>query len=89
MFFAISSTSAPISIARSAAAVSVVKNGLPVPAPKITTRPFSRWRIARRRMYGSASCDIGIADCTRVTTPFFSIASCSDTAFITVASMPT
>ena len=25
-------------------------NGLPVPAAKITTRPFSRWRIARRRM---------------------------------------
>ena len=37
-------------VAASAAAVSVVKNGLPVPAPKITTRPFSRWRIARRRM---------------------------------------
>ena len=47
--------SAPISSARSAAAVSVVKNGLPVPAAKITTRPFSRWRIARRRMYGSAT----------------------------------
>ena len=24
--------------------------GLPVPAAKMTTRPFSRWRIARRRM---------------------------------------
>ena len=34
-----------ISTARSAAAVSVVKYGLPVPATKITTRPFSRWRI--------------------------------------------
>ena len=42
--------SARISRARSAAAVSVVKYGLPVPAAKITTRPFSRWRIARRRM---------------------------------------
>ena len=30
--------------------VSVVKNGSPVPPAKITTRPFSRWRIARRRM---------------------------------------
>ena len=33
-----------------AAVVSVVKYGLPVPAAKMTTRPFSRWRIARRRM---------------------------------------
>ena len=54
--------SAPISSARSAAAVSVVKNGLPVPAAKITTRPFSRWRMARRRMYGSATSDTAIAD---------------------------
>ena len=42
--------SASISAARNAAAVSVVKNGLPVPAAKMTTRPFSRWRMARRRM---------------------------------------
>ena len=34
--------SAPISIARRLAAVSVVKNGFPVPAARITTRPFSR-----------------------------------------------
>src|SRR5918994_580790 len=40
--------SAPISSARRAAAVSVVKNGLPVPAAKITTRSFSRCRIAQR-----------------------------------------
>ncbi len=33
-----------------AAAVSVVKNGFPVPAAKITMRPRSRWRLARRRM---------------------------------------
>ena len=46
----LSSASQPISAARRAAAVSVVKNGLPVPAAKITTRPFSRCRIARRRM---------------------------------------
>ena len=37
---AFSSRSAPISIARSEAAVSVVKNGLPVPAAKMTQRPF-------------------------------------------------
>jgi hypothetical protein len=86
---ALSSTSAWISIARSAAAVSVVKNGLPVPAAKMTIRPFSRWRIARRRMYGSASSDISMALCTRVCRPRRSSASCSDTAFITVASIPT
>ena len=43
-------TSAPISTARSEAVVSVVKKGLPLPPAKITTRPFSRWRIARRRI---------------------------------------
>ena len=37
-------------MARRLAAVSVEKNGVPVPAAKITTRPFSRWRTARRRM---------------------------------------
>jgi hypothetical protein len=42
--------SAPISHARRAAAVSVVKNGFPVPPAKMTTRPFSMWRMARRRM---------------------------------------
>jgi len=44
---ALSSTSAPISAARSAAVVSVVKNGLPCPPARITTRPFSRWRMVR------------------------------------------
>ena len=79
---------APISQARSAAAVSVVKNGLPVPAAKITTRPRSRWRIARRRMYGSATSAMLSADCTRVETPIFSSASCIASALSTVASMP-
>ena len=80
--------SACISSARSAAAVSEVKNGLPVPAAKITMRPFSRWRMARRRMYGSATSEIVIADCTRVCTPCFSSASWSVSAFRTIASMP-
>jgi len=44
--------SAPTSIALSAAAVSVVKNGLPVPAAKITILLFSRWRNALLRIYG-------------------------------------
>ena len=62
-------TSAFISIARRAAAVSVVKYGLPVPAAKTTTRPFSRWRTARRRMNGSATARISMAVATRVTMP--------------------
>ena len=33
----------------------MVKNGLPVPAAKITTRPFSRWRIG-------AAADVGLGD---------------------------
>ena len=83
-----SSTSQFISLARSAAAVSVVKNGLPVPAAKTTTLPFSICRSARRRIYGSHTLDIGIADCTRVGTSHASSADCMARAFITVASMP-
>ena len=68
-FFAMRIASAPISSARSEAAVSVVKNGLPVPAAKMTMRRFSRCRIARRRMYGSATSATAIADWTRVWRP--------------------
>src|SRR3546814_17114698 len=46
----LNSASQPISAARKAAAVSVVKKGLPVPAAKITIRPFSMCRTARRRI---------------------------------------
>src|ERR1051326_6838883 len=42
----------------------------------------------RRRMNGSASCGISIAESTRVCTSIFSSASCRTTAFMTVASMP-
>src|SRR6185369_12411733 len=76
-FLLISTISAWISSARWAATVSVLKYGMPAPAPKITTRPFSRCRIARRGIYGSATCAIVIADCTRVSTPSFSRKSCS------------
>src|SRR4029453_13215932 len=58
-------TSARISMARSAAAVSVVKYGFPVPAAKTTTRPFSRWRTARRRLNGSATRRIFMAGAPR------------------------
>src|SRR5262245_12957794 len=80
--------SASISAARSAAAVSVVKKGLPVPPARITTRPFSRWRMALRRMYGSATLGISSAVMTRVGWPMRSSASCSARPFITVAIMP-
>src|SRR3954454_20823097 len=76
------------SLARSAAAESVVKNGLPVPAAQMTMRCFSRWRMARRRMNGSATSGMVIADVTRVYAPRRSRASCSASALITVASMP-
>ena len=47
-------TSALISAALNAAVVSVVKYGLPVPAPKITILPFSKCLTARLLMFGSA-----------------------------------
>ena len=47
---AINTTSAPISSARWAAVVSVEKYGRPMPAPKMTTRPFSRCLRARSGM---------------------------------------
>ena len=74
--------------ARKAAAVSVEKNGFPVPAAKITRRPFSRCRMARRRIYGSATARISMADITRVKTPIRSRASIKTMEFITVPSMP-
>ena len=87
-FFAIRIASASISSARSAAAVSVVKYGLPVPAAKITTRPFSRCRIARRRMYGSATSRTSSAESTRVSAPLRSSASWTASELNTVASIP-
>ena len=68
--------------------MSVVKYGLPVPATKITTRPFSRCRTARRRMYGSAISFIAMALMTRVGDSVRSSASWSASPFMTVASMP-
>jgi hypothetical protein len=85
---ALSTTSAPISAPRRAAAVSVVKNGLPVPAAKITTLPSSRYCSALGRMYGSTTWSMRSADIVRAVTPAARSASCSASAFITVASMP-
>src|ERR1051325_1403889 len=36
-----------------------------------TMRPFSRWRTARRRIHGSATWSIWIADMTRANNPSF------------------
>src|SRR5579863_2212098 len=47
---ALAMTWALISSARKVAAVSVEKYGLEVPPAKITMRPFSKWRMARRRI---------------------------------------
>ena len=85
---ALSSTSALISLARRAAQVSVVKNGLPVPAARMITRPSCKWFTARRRMNGSQTLCTVIALITRVSWPNFSIVSCKAKAFSTVASMP-
>ena len=87
-FVALSTASAPISAARSAAQVSVVTNGLPVPAAKMIARPFSRCLIAFRRMNGSHTVLIGNALITRVGWPKLSIVSCNASAFRTVANMP-
>src|SRR5712691_7663704 len=53
-----------------------------------TMRPFSRWRTARRRIHGSATWSIWIADMTRVNRPSFSSACCNARLLMTVASMP-
>ena len=74
--------------ALSAAAVSVEKNGFPVPAANITILFFSRCLTALLRIYGSAIWDIVIADCTLVGTFIFSKLLCRDSAFITVANIP-
>ncbi len=84
----LSSESQPISAARSAAACVVVKKGLPVPAAKITTRPFSMCRTG-------AAADEGFADrghrdgrLNPRRTPIFSSADCMASAFITGGEMP-
>ena len=69
-------------------AVSVVKKGLPVPAPNITTLFFSKCLIAFLLMYGSAIWETLIADWTLVGTDIFSSAFCRESAFINVASIP-
>jgi hypothetical protein len=66
----------------------VLKYGLPVPAAKMTTRPFSRCRIARRLMYGSQTSDMVMALWTRVCWPWRSRLACSARPLMTVASIP-
>ncbi len=65
-----------------------MKYGFPVPPAKMTQRFFSRWRIARRRMNGSATARTSKAVMTRVWIVRFSIASWSASPLMTVASIP-
>ena len=54
----------------------------------MTTRTFSRWRMARRRIKGSATLSISIALWRRVFTPALSRAPCNARPLMTVASIP-
>jgi hypothetical protein len=85
---ALSRTSHSSSEARSAAVVSVVKKGLPVPPASTITRPFSWWRMARRRMKGSQIWCAATADMSRASQPARSRPSMSARPLIMVASMP-
>jgi hypothetical protein len=71
-----------------AAAVSVVKNGLPVPPPKMTTRPASSSRTAASRSNDSPTWPMLTAVWTCAGMPALTRASFNARAFITVASMP-
>ena len=53
-----------------------------------STDPLNPPRIARRRMNGSATARISMADSTRVGTPARSSEFCSANALMTVASIP-
>ena len=75
-------------MALSEAAESVVKNGFPVPAPKITTLPFSKCLTAFLRIKGSAISFISMADCNLVLTPWDSSAACKAIELIIVANIP-
>ena len=81
-------TSASISAALRAAAVSVEKYGLPIPHANITILLFSKCLTAFLLIYGSAICLISIAVCTLVGMPLDSNASCNASELITVASIP-
>lgn len=65
------------------------KKGLPVPAAKMTTVFWANLCSALRRMKGSATFFISIADITVQSTPMCERAPSRASAFMTVASMPT
>ena len=73
---------------RSAAAVSVVKKGLPVPAARARRRPFSRCRTARAPDVRLADRIHPMASHTRVSMPCRLERPAAHRPFITVASMP-
>src|SRR5271166_2190538 len=76
------------SAARSAAPVSVVKNGLPVPPARMITRFLTRCASAAWREYGWQSDGMATAESTRAAWPIFSSAPSIASAFMTVASIP-
>ena len=59
-----------------------------MPPAKITMRPFSKCRNARRCTNGSATLGISMAVCSRVSSPIRSKAFCSARPLMIVASMP-
>ena len=77
-----------ISAALNAAAVSVVKYGLPVPLPNITTFPWSKYSTAFHLEYCSVTGSIFIAVCNIALIPFFSNLLCNANPFIVVANIP-
>ena len=77
-----------ISEALRTAAVSVEKNGFPVPEAKITTLFFSKCLVALFLIYGSATLLILIAVITLDSTPNFFRFDCKANEFITVPNIP-
>ena len=88
MFLASSIASAPISAARSTAAVSVEKNGQPVPQPNMTTLPDLRYSIALSVLYLSPTPWISTAVSTFASPPDWRRTSANARQFIAVASIP-
>ena len=59
-----------------------------MPAEKMMIRPFSMCRMTRRRMNGSATDLISMAETWRLSAPALSRAACRAIPLMTVASMP-
>ena len=80
--------SALISTARRAEAVSVVKNGLPLPPPMMTTLPSFIASMARRRLISLQMGSMAKPLSNSVRSPCFSSSACSAILLMSVASIP-